>query len=122
MTFENYKLLHYCGLMLLFFGLGSVVAANALTSKISPKIRLVSALTHGFGLLIIIVTGFGMSAKLGLVNGFPKWIYAKIVIWLLLGISYSLAKRQSKNIPLLITAFFIGLGAVAAYIALNKPF
>jgi hypothetical protein len=76
---------------------------------------------HGLGLLFIFVSGFGMAARLGLVQGLPTWVQAKIGIWLLLGVGVSLVKRKG-SIGWPIAVLLMGLGTTAAFIAVNKPF
>ena len=50
------------------------------------RARKLAGMTHGIALLLILFTGFGMIAKLGL--GFPLWVWVKlVVIWLVIGAS-----------------------------------
>ncbi len=123
MDYLAIKLFHYVGIMLVFMGLsGMVFAAYAGFGKDKKKLRRAAALLHGVGLLIIIVTGFSMLSKLGLMHGDPPgWAKAKFVIFLILGFSISLAARWSRGIWILLAGWLV-LGAAAAYLALYKPF
>ncbi|MFP5520527.1 MAG: hypothetical protein ACLGGX_11530 [Bdellovibrionia bacterium] len=76
---------------------------------------------HGVGLALILISGFGMAARLGLVSGLPGWIHAKLAIWVLLGAGIALAKRKGA-IGWPVAVLLMGLGTTAAYIAINKPF
>jgi len=111
LSYGTYKIIHMVGLALLFFGLGSMLG----------KARFLAFLSHGLGLLLLVVGGFGMAARLGLVHSLPGWIYAKLFIWLLFGLSISLMKRRpqwaNKSVVL-----FVGLVALAAWLANTKPF
>jgi len=80
-----------------------------------------SYISHGLGLLLILVSGFGMAARLGLVSGLPGWVHAKLGIWVLLGLAVSLAKRKGA-IGWPVFVLLVGLGTTAAFIAVNKPF
>jgi hypothetical protein len=53
--------------------------------------------------------------------GLPHWVYGKLAIWLVLGGSLALAKRKSQFGVTLIFAWIV-LGALAAYLAIYKPF
>lgn len=121
MTFETYKIIHMIGLALLMIGLAGVLFAFA-TSKIVPaKVKMLGFAFHGVGLLLIIVSGFGMAARLGIMSGLPGWIYGKLGIWVLMALGVSLAKRKASNAGF-IAVLFAGLVGVAAWLALTKPF
>ena len=83
-------------------------------------------LGHGIGLLLILLGGFGMQAKMKDVyqavygSGFPTWLIIKIVIWLALGAGIVLAKRKIIK-GLAAWIIIIALGMASAYLALKKP-
>lgn len=120
MSLEFYKLLHIFGLLFVFGGLVALWGAKA--SGTPPTKRFYSrlAMIHGLGLLFMLVSGFGMLARLGLLSSLPGWAYAKLLIWLLLGGAMALVKRKASAIPQLLG--LIGLVTLAAYFALFKPF
>lgn len=121
MSYEFYKVLHLLGLILLFFGFGGLLVPAFAKVELKKPARLMGFLTHGLGLLFILVSGFGMAARLGLVSGLPSWVHAKIGIWVLLGIAISLVKRKGY-IGWPVAILLWGLGMTAAFIAINKPF
>lgn len=121
MSLLTYKVLHLLGLFLLFVSLGGValVAVQGGTKQSLIGRRLVYA-THGFGLLLVLVSGFGMLARLGITSGLPGWVWAKLAIWILVAASITLPLRmRSVAVP----AWFVlpTLGAVAGWLALFKP-
>jgi hypothetical protein len=121
MTFETYKIIHMIGLALLMIGLAGVLFAFA-TSKIVPgKVKMLGFAFHGLGLLLIIVSGFGMAARLGIMAGLPGWLYGKLGIWVLMALGASLAKRKANSAGL-ISILFAALVGVAAWLAITKPF
>ena len=75
------------------------------------------AMIHGIGLLLILVSGFGMQAKLKL--GFPVWMISKLVILLALGGSIALIKRKALP-PVAIYFLVIFLGSIAAYLGFSN--
>jgi hypothetical protein len=72
---------------------------------------------HGIGLLLILVSGFGLQAKLKL--GFPIWMISKLVILLALGGSIALIKRGALP-PIVIYILVIFLGSIAAYLGFSN--
>ncbi len=120
MDYTAYKLLHLLGIFLLFTSLGGL-ALHTMNGgdKASNKARGLLAGSHGLGLLLILVGGFGMLARGGL--GFPPWVHVKLTIWVLLGAVMALPYR----VPAASKLVWFGapiLGLIAASMALYKPF
>ena len=118
-SYEIYKLLHIIGICLLFGSLGGAIFRTLpATGTPDPTRKLLSA-AHGIGLLLILVAGFGMAARLGLTSGLPLWVWIKVAIWLVLGGWIALAIRKKMPQPALLFGA-VGLGAVAAVLAIFK--
>lgn len=115
MSVEFYKLLHLVGLICLFTSLGGFLAYQGDPSR---KVKMVGIL-HGVGLLLLLVSGFGMQAKLA--YGFPFWIILKVLLWLALGALLTLAKKGTLSPK---NAILVGLllGAIATYSGLFGKF
>lgn len=120
MTLENYKIIHLCGLMFLFFGLGGTLALAYAGGEASKKARSLTFATHGLGLFLILLGGFGMLARLQLIHELPSWVYTKLGIWLALGGAIALAKRKPQ-MAWTLTMGFVILAATAAYLGITKP-
>ncbi|MBO6575434.1 MAG: hypothetical protein JJ896_08465 [Rhodothermales bacterium] len=113
-----YKVLHLLGLMLVFAALGGAAIEAALKEKPWKKMH---AILHGSGLFLLLLGGFGMLARLGIISGWPGWVWAKLAIWVILGGSLTaMRKMPERGRPLLFGAIL--LGTLAAYLALYKPF
>lgn len=84
MSIAFYHVLHIAGLLTLFIGFGALLGSNY---KAAMK-------WHGIGLVIMIVAGFGMLGKLGLMKSLPTWSFIKMGIWLAMGALPVLAKRK----------------------------
>lgn len=119
MSYELYKILHLLGLTLVVLSLGGIIvhAMNGGT-KGSNSFRKGAVITHGIGLLLLLVAGFGMLARLG-IHSFPGWVAGKVVIWLALGALVAFAYRQSLARKLWFAVPLLVL--VAATLAITKP-
>jgi hypothetical protein len=120
MPYEFYKVMHLVGLTLTLIGLGGILAAFATSQSVPKKIKGLCFGAHGLGLILMLVGGFGMAARLGLVAGLPGWIYAKLAVWLILGGMISAVKRKAdKAAPLmLVITLLVG---TAVWLAIYKP-
>lgn len=122
--FEVYKVLHLVGAFMVVGGLtarslmGWVGGAPAEAGARNPARRL-AAITHGAGLLIVLICGFGMLARAGWSPAQP-WVMAKVVIWILLGGMIAVAGRMPRKAPLVWGMTFM-LAGLAAYLAIFKP-
>ena len=122
MSIIVYKLMHLLGLVLLFQSLGATLfafLAGSGTSESSHKRMLMSM--HGLGLLLLLIGGFGMAARLGIMGALPAWVWIKIGIWLLLGASLFFVKKKPETAKLW-WFLIIALGLTAAYMGLFQPF
>ena len=96
MSYEIYKILHLLGLSLVVLSLGGIIhhVINGGTKQ-SDAFRRGTMITHGVGLLLLVVAGFGMLAKMGIYSP-PGWVIGKIVIWLVLGAFVAIAYKNAK--------------------------
>ncbi len=119
---EVYRLLHILGFILVFFAFGGACVA-ALRDPQSKMGKARLAITHGIGLLLILVAGFGMLARLGLGNPatWGGWVWVKLVIWLLFGAALTLITKLPRYVSLMWILLPL-LGLLAGYLALFKPF
>src|SRR5262245_25545897 len=101
MSLPAYHLIHLIAVMALFIGTGIALAAAD-----NVPTRIFGAILRGLALVLLIGTGFGLLAKLGLAKSIPLWAWAKVLIWLIAAILPVFVKR--KMIP----------GTVAVFIAL----
>ena len=105
-----YKIIHIVGLALTMLSFGSLIT----------KYSKCGVIGHGVGLLMLLVSGFGLQARV-LGGAFPGWLIVKLVLWLVLGGMLVLVKRgKLKAGPAWL--IILGIVAVAAFLALTKPF
>ncbi|HEX5386600.1 MAG TPA: hypothetical protein VFW66_07885 [Gemmatimonadales bacterium] len=124
MSYQAYKVIHLFGIFLAFAALGGValVVANGATRE-SNVARKLAGMSHGIAMLIVLVAGFGLLARLGVTHGgaFPGWVWGKLVIWLIVSLLLAVPYRR----PELARAVFFAipvLGGIAAWLAISKPF
>lgn len=121
MSYEAYKIIHILGLVFLTFGLFGLASViwNGETPK--PHLRKLMLAAHGIGLVLLLVAGFGLAARLGLARQMPNWIYAKLGVWLLVGALPALIRRMPQKAGLWVVTTFI-LILLAVMLAVAKPF
>ncbi len=118
MSLQTYHFLHLIGLILVFIGFGGLLSSEGAKRAM---------MWHGIGLVISLVSGFGMLAKMakGLPEGAPSlytqhWVIVKIALWLVLGFLPVLAKRRVIAAPMVVLIAAV-IGAVMGYIGYFKP-
>ncbi len=115
------KLIHLLGIFLLFTALGGSCALAMVGDTVSgSRVRRLTGILHGVALLLILMGGFGMLAKLAFAGGWPLWVWLKIVIWLLFGGATVAIHRAGKKAGVLLVLMPL-LGGIAAFLALYKP-
>jgi uncharacterized membrane protein SirB2 len=97
MNYNALKCIHLVGLALTFMGLTGILTLRLAGQGKLPG-RLLFHVSHGVGLLLIIVSGFMMAAQLGIVQQPPGWLNGKMVIWLLAAAS-TYSRRASASMP-----------------------
>lgn len=118
-----YNVVHIVGLVLLMAGLGGIAFSSGTESMPGGWPRRYALIFHGLGLFLILLGGFGMLARLGIVRGtsWPGWVWVKVIVWGSLGFAAFLPRRFPGTArPVLIVLPL--LGGLAAYMAIYKPF
>lgn len=111
MTLQTYHVIHLIGLIFVFIGFGGLLSQDGARKAM---------MWHGIGLVISLVSGFGMLAKMGIMGSMPVWVWIKIALWLVLGFLPVLAKRRvlpAKGVVLIAAI----VGACLGYLGYMKP-
>lgn len=122
MPYAAYKVLHVFSVVLTFTVLGGLALHSVNGgNRASNQARKLTGILHGVGLLMILVGGFGLLARLGVSGGFPLWVWLKLAIWLLVGASAALIRRSPAWSRILLWLLPV-LAGVASWLAVYKPF
>jgi uncharacterized membrane protein SirB2 len=116
MSLQYYHIIHLIAVMALFAGTGAALAAadHGATRKFGAILR-------GVALLLLLVTGFGLLAKMGIMASMPLWVWLKLAIWMIAALLPVFVKR--KLLPGTAAALIaLALGGVAAWLGYMKPF
>jgi len=116
-----YKNIHLLGVFMILVALGGVILHRINGGTREHAWRKPVAITHGLGLLLALVSGFGMQARLSIFWPIPGWAIGKLVIWLVLG-ALTVIVYRSPALAKPLWWVTIVLAALAGYLALHKPF
>jgi len=110
MDYSTYKIIHLTGIAVLSLGVGGMMAGGAN--------RKIFSILQGIGLLVMLVSGFGLLAKLHL--GFPHFAIAKTILWLVIGAMPIILRRL--RVPVLAgIVISVTLVAIMAWLGVMKP-
>ena len=121
MELPAYRVIHVLSVMLMFTALGGLLLASR--ARVDTGVsRKTAGMTHGIALILILVSGFGALAKIGLSNPaiWPGWLWIKALIWLAFGGVIVLIRRSPSAATILWWILPV-LGGVATYLAIYKP-
>jgi len=116
-----YKNIHFIGIFMVLMALGGLLLHAINGGTQAHAWRKPIAITHGVGMFLILLGGFGMLARLGIYWSWPGWVAGKVVIWVILGGLIAVIFRK----PTLAKPLWwltLALAALAAYLGINKPF
>ena len=116
-----FLVIHFIGVFMIFLSLGGVILRSINGLGREHNFRVPVTVTHGIGLVLAFVGGFGMLHSMHLPNLFPGWIVGKIVIWIGFGGLMTLALRKPGMARSLWWGMLI-MGTCAAMLGAFKPF
>ncbi len=111
MSIAFYHIAHIIGLIFVFIGFGALLSSESSRSAMK---------WHGIGLLISLISGFGLLAKLGIFKSMPTWVWIKIGLWLVLGFLPVLARRRVVAAPVVVILAAV-IAGVMGYLGYLKP-
>jgi hypothetical protein len=110
MDYTTYKLIHLVGIAAVALGTGGMMA-NGNNQKLF-------AIWQGVGLLVMLVSGFGLLAKLHL--GFPPFAIVKTILWILVAVMPVILRKLKAplSVAILVSLTLVG---VLAWLGVTKP-
>jgi len=118
MRYQFYQIIHLVGVFMVFLSYGGMIVRSA-TGSDNKGIRRLGSMTSGIGLLLILVGGFGLLAKLN--YGWPVWVLIKMGIWVLLGGMIAIINRKPEYSQYSWWGTIL-LGVIALLMVVLKPF
>ena len=111
MSYVFYKILHLLCVISLFASLGALLALSASADK---KYKKKLMILHGLASLVLLVSGFGLLARLGIFSTFPLWAVGKMLVWGLLAflLPVLISKKSLSTTGLWVFLLLGGGGAV----------
>ena len=103
MPIAIYHVAHIIGLIFVFIGFGALLSPDSARGAMK---------WHGTGLLISLISGFGLLAKLQIFASMPAWVWIKIALWLILGFLPVLARRRFVSAHLVVIFAIIVAGTM----------
>ncbi len=121
MSYSFYSFLHIVAILVVATSLAitSFQVFNG-ANKGDIKCKKGLSMAHGVALLVAFVAGFGLITKGGFSFSGSKWLYIKMVCWLLLGIYPVLLYKHVLPRKLAMSGLVVILG-VAVYAVVFKP-
>lgn len=120
--YHVYKVIHLVGIFTILLALGGVALHVINGGTRLYQARRWAATFHGVGLLLALIGGFGLLARLG-IHSWPLWVILKLVVWLALGalpvFFYRSSGKPSSSKGLWLTTLV--LAGLAAGLAIYKP-
>ena len=116
-----YKNIHLIGVFMVLMALGGLLLHRINGGTQEHSWRKPVAITHGVGISLALLGGFGMLARIGIFWPWPGWVTGKVIIWGILGGLIAVIFRA----PTLARSLWwvaIALAGLAAYLAGHKPF
>ncbi len=120
MSYEVYKTLHFFGLIVAVLAVGGIFIQAKLQPANAIAYKRPMMIAHGIGVIIMLIAGFGLLARLNLMHPMPAWVWPKLLIWFYLGVAPTLVMRVPKIRDLVIWATPFILVTAAAF-AVFKP-
>ncbi len=120
-SYTAYKVIHVTGIALLFTALGAIaLASNQRLLDNRNQARKIIGIAHGVALVIVLVSGMGLLARLGVTGAWPLWIWVKLGLWAVFGAATAFIRRVPERFAWVLFLLPL-LATLAAYLAFYKP-
>lgn len=120
-SLEIYKALHYVAIFSVVLALGGLGFVGVIDQQRHHPWRKAASIAHGVGVFLILLSGFGLLARLGMTDGLPVWVWLKVAVLLFVGGALVLIKRLPKGMGLWLLLLVIAV-SFAGYLGSFKPY
>jgi len=120
MPYEVYKVIHLLGIMMTFAAFGGAIVRTQFDIQ-EKSLRVFIAIINGIGLLLVLVGGFGLLARLQISLPWPGWVIVKMALWSVFAVLTGVVNSKPAAGKALWLGI-LGLGGIAAFMATFKPF
>ena len=110
MDYNVYKIIHLVGISILGLGVGGMMAGG--------EKRKAFAICQGIGLVVMLVSGFGLLAKLKL--GYPSFAIVKTVLWVVIAMLPMIFRKLKLPVGVAIL-ISLSLVSIMAWLGVMKP-
>lgn len=111
MPLEVYKFIHLISVVILIFSFGLMIGHYKNSDKKNKQYNIL----HGISLTFILISGFGMLARLSIHSPWPLWVILKACVWVALGgIVVLFRKKPNSLIGLISIVLLAGLAIFSA--------
>jgi len=110
MDYNVYKIIHLVGISILGLGVGGMMAGG--------EKRKAFAICQGIGLVVMLVSGFGLLAKLTL--GYPSFAIVKTVLWVVIAMLPMIFRKLKLPVGVAIL-ISLSLVSIMAWLGVMKP-
>ncbi|MBE8222020.1 MAG: hypothetical protein HAW60_04740 [Bdellovibrionales bacterium] len=111
MSLEIYKLIHLISILALIFSFGLMIGHYKNGGEKNKQYNII----HGISITIILISGFGMLARMSIHWPWPTWVIIKALVWIVLGgIIVLFRKKPNSLIGLISILLFGGLAIFSA--------
>lgn len=104
MSLEIYKFIHLISILALIFSFGLTIGHY----KNSDKKNKLHSLIHGISISLILISGFGLLARMSIHWPWPLWIGIKIFVWLSFGGIVILFRKKPCSLLGLVSILLLG--------------
>ena len=92
MSYSLYKVVHLMGVFIILMAMGGAIVLGTANEEVRSRWKKLAMITHGSGLALALLGGFGLLARMGISGMWPGWVFVKVLIWLILGGAATLAE------------------------------
>lgn len=104
MTLEFYKFIHLISIFAVIFSFGLMIGHYKNSGKKNKYYNII----HGISIALILISGFGMLARLSIHWPWPLWVGIKTFVWIAFGGIVVLFRKKPCSLMGLVSILLLG--------------